>query len=545
MPPHPAPETKSPTEPGDLQRKAAAYLDGSRPVDARYPYVVPDYQVPFLHLGTRKQLFIDNFILDQLEGVQRRVVTPRKTAQPLIGYDDLPWERVQFNPGIAAALQDPDDGLFKMWYWQGTTGHVFNEGQVLCYAESENAVDWVKPLRSDCRPFQDHTRTNIVHGDVSQLGVALNHDRSDPSRKYLLLNWPPQTAHGQTGTTRLSQVEASPDGIRWHRISAASTHPHHHEQKIFWDRNIERYVAYSQYSHHQNFTSRKRQIGRMESADFIRWSPKEMVLSSDWESDVPPNLEYHDMTVYPVGDQYVGIAAAFMAEPFWQERDGHNWRDQAFTHLLLFTSRDGRRFQRVGGTDPWSRNGPPGSRDYGMSCFCAAPAPLYHRGEMVIPYMANPFKQNWFAHDPPSPVRPQAPFRTEQDAWQARNALQDRQLTRCANGLILRADGWVALEPTYEQGTVLTKQFVFEGDTLWVNCACAYGFLRAEILGPDFAPYPGFGQSDCVPLHATDEDQAWHAMHWASGADLRALWNKPVRIRFHLREVSLYGFRIR
>lgn len=538
------PEPKSPTEPRDLQRKAASHAPDARKADRHYPYIVPDYTVPALHLGVRKQLFIDNFILDHFDGVRRRIVSPRKTPHPLIGYDGLPWERTQFNPGIAAALQDPEDGLFKMWYWQGTEGHVFNEGQVLCYAESGNAVDWVKPLRPDCIPFADQARTNIVHPDVSQSGIVLNHDQDDPARRFLLLNWPPREARRRTRSIRLSQVEASADGIRWHVISRESRRPHHHEQKIFWDESIARYVAYSQYSHHQNFMFRKRQIARMESEDFIHWSPKEMVLCSDWESDIPPHLEYHDMTVYPVGDQYVGIATAFGAEPFWQVRDSHNWRDQAFVYPLLFSSRDGRRFHHVGGTRPWVQNGPPGSPDYGMSCFCSAPTPLYHAGEMIIPYLASPHKQNWFGHDAPTPLLPADSWQSQAAAWQQRETLRRGSLHRAAYGYILREDGWVALEPVYEEGTVLTKQFVFEGDTLQVNCECSYGFLQAELLGPDFQPLAGFAQSDCVPLHIEVSDRAWHSIQWSSGADLRAFWNTPVRICFYLREVSLYGFRI-
>ena len=286
---------------------------------------------PFLHIGSERQLFLDNFILDHLDGVSREICAPTKTAEPLLAWSDLPWEQVQFNPGTAGVVHDPDDGLFKMWYWQGLTGHAFNEGQVLCYAESKDALQWEKPLRDDCLPFEGHKATNIVHPDVSQSGLALNHDRSDPDRKYLLVNWPPKAARVRPpDSPRLSRVDASPDGIRWHTISEESAFPHHHEQKIFWDGSIRRWVGFSQYSHHQNFLYRKRQIGRQESADFINWSPKEVALSADWDANLPPDLEMHDMSARKVGGLYIGITSEFMAEPFWQERDGHNWRDQAF-----------------------------------------------------------------------------------------------------------------------------------------------------------------------------------------------------------------------
>ncbi|MDE0181709.1 MAG: hypothetical protein OXL39_10225 [Caldilineaceae bacterium] len=536
------PERQSPTEPLDIQQKTDAIRSGARPVERDYPYIPPDYRVPFLHIGTERQLFLDNFILDHLEGVRREVCVPAKTAEPLLAWSDLPWEQVQFNPGTAGVVHDPDDRLFKMWYWQGLTGHAFNEGQVLCYAESRDALRWEKPLRDDCLPFEGHKATNIVHPDVSQSGLALNHDRSDPDRKYLLVNWPPKAARVRPpGSPRLSRVDASPDGIRWQTISEESAFPHHHEQKIFWDGSIRRWVGFSQYSHHQNFLYRKRQIGRQESADFINWSPKEVALSADWDANLPPDLEMHDMSARKVGGLYIGITSEFMAEPFWQERDGHNWRDQAFSRLGLYTSRDGRRWQRVGGPGPWVDTGDPGDQDYGFACFTPA-GTLVHDGRMVIPYSANPQKQSWLHPGPPTPLYPREEFARRQQEWRARAAIQGESgVRRAVNGLVLREDGWARLVPAYESGRVLTKQFVFEGDSLRVNADCRYGYVRVELLDPCFQPYDGFSAQQCDPLIGA-ADQIWHTVRWQGGGDLRTLWDRPVRIRFQVHEASLYSF---
>ena len=536
------PEPKSRSEQRDIQQKTDAILRGERPVDRDYPYIPPDYEVPFLHIGTDRQLFLDNFILDHLDGVKRELCAPQKAPEPLLSFSDLPWEQVQFNPGTAGVVHDPDDGLFKMWYWQGLAGEPFNTSQVLCYAESKDALHWEKPLRDDCIPFQGHTATNIVHPDISQSGLALNHDRSDSERKYLLVNWPPKTAAKRPpGSPRLSSVDASPDGIHWQTISEESRLPHHHEQKIIWDEGIQRYIGYSQYSHHQDFLYRKRQIGRQESADFINWSPKEVVLSADWDANLPPDMEMHDMSARKVGGLYIGITSEFLAEPFWQEREGRNWRDQAFARLGLYTSRDGRRWQRAGGPGPWVDTGSPGDQDYGFACFTPA-GELVHNGKLVIPYSANPQKQSWLQQGPPTPLYPQEAYRLQQEAWHAREALQDGPIPkRAVGGLILREDGWAKLVPNYESGQVYTKQFVFEGDALRVNADCSYGYVRVELLDPTFAPYEGFSAEQCDALTG-GPDEIWHTVSWQGKSDLRALWNRPVRIRFSLREASIYAF---
>ena len=536
------PEPKSPTEQLDIKQKTEELWSGRRPVDRNYPYVPPDYEIPFLHIGTEKQIFLDNFILDHLDGMRRELCRPHKSEDPLLSWSNLPWEQVQFNPGLAGAVHDPDDGNFKMWYWQGLTGDPFNIGQVLCYAESSDALHWEKPLRDDCLPFHEHRATNIVHPDVSQSGLVLNHDRRDPERKFLLVNWPPQAARQRPpGSPRLSQVDASADGIHWHTISAEARFPHHHEQKIFWDESIQKWVAYSQYSHHQDFLYRKRQIGRQESSDFINWSPKEVTLSADWDANLPPDLEMHDMSVRKVGGLYIGITGEFMAEALWQERDGHNWRDQAFCRLGLYTSRDGKRWQRVGGPEAWVDTGPPGAQDYGFACF--TPAGVFeHGGKMVIPYSANPQKQNWLRRTSPDPIHPQEEYARQQLAWAKRQSLHgDPDPKRAVGGLILREDGWACLKPAYESGQVFTKQFVFEGDSLRINTDCQFGSVEVELLDPQFRPYEGFSAHLCDPV-VGPADQIWHTVRWQGNSDVRVLWNKPVRIRFGLREARIYAF---
>ena len=46
----------------------------------------------------------------------------------------------------------------------------------------------------------------------------------------------------------------------------------------------------------------------------------------------------------------------------------------------------------------------------------------------------------------------------------------------------------------------------------------------------------------CDPVCADNPDQVWHTVEWKGNADVRALWNKPVRLVFHLQQASLYAF---
>ncbi len=528
-----APEKKKATESLAIARKTAEIRSGECPPDNRhYPYILPDYQISFPHIGCERQLFVDNFILDHLDGVERVFPTPERPESPLLEIGDLPWE-TRASPHPAAALQDPDNGKFKLWYVQPMGDDPFGDsGMALCYAESDDCLHWEKTLSDACLPFEGHTTTNIVLRDSGHhIGLVLNRDQSDPERKYLVVYNPHDRARAQ-GKHAMSTVAASPNGLHWTEISADTPYRHHHYQRIIWDESIEKWIAYSQYSHHWNPLHHKRQVGRQESSDFIEWSPKEVVLSINDEPNLPPNLEFHDMSVRKIGGLYLGIVGEFMAEPLWSKDKGNNWRDHAHAHLGLYTSRDGKRWSRVGDSKPWVANRSPGSPDYGMLTPTVA-GQLVHDGKIHIPYLATPDKQHWFDRPFDFDIVPEADFQRAKVDWQALGQMRRRSI----GALILREDGWARLQPTYERGRVITRQFVFEGDQLRINADTRGGWIRVEILDPDFKAYARFSSEDCSPISG---DDTWHTVRWKG--DLRSLWNKPVRLVFHLNQASLFSF---
>ncbi len=551
------PEKKSATEALDLERKIQDTLAGRRPYEPlAYPYFSPDYKLPFTHIGTEKQLFLDNFMLEHLDGIERVIVKPRKHSRPLIEFSNLPWEGVAFNPLICAALYDPDDRKFKLWYTQSLSGDPYGTGQVLCYAESADALNWQKPLLATGIPYKEHKATNIVHADdVSGCGLALNPDRSDRDRKFLLLYSPVLEARKQ-GLRSFSRVAQSADGLRWKVISRDVEQRHQHESRIFWDESIRQWVAFSQYSHHWHYGPRSRQIGRQTSEDFIHWSPKEVVLSVDWDPTLDPDREFHDASIRKVGGLYIAIVGEAHTEPLWSSRTenvrgmyaGTVWRDQFRVSPALYVSRDGRRFTRAHGPEPWVENGPPGSQDYGFIAQTPAGA-LYHDGQMVIPYCAIPTKQ-WALPRRDWVMVPEPARRDQERALDEAkgfgtsggdSSTDSKRLRRAVGGLLLREDGWAMLRPRNEHGRVLTKQFIFAGNQLRLNADCNFGYIRVELLNPLFEPYQGFSADDCDAVHHGTES-IWHTLTWKGKADVRALWNKPVMIRFHLYQAELYAF---
>ena len=393
------PERKSPTEALDVQKRINETLANKRPIDSNYPYFQPDYTVKCLHIGTEKQLFLDNFILDHLESVERIIPKPERPKSPIINARDYPWE-VDDKIFPAAAIHDPDDDKFKIWYVQSSVDEddvdreFGDSGMILCYAESSDCKHWEKPLSEKCLPYKEHVATNIVLKDSGHhIALVLNPDQSDPDRKYLIAYNPHDRAQS-LGLKFMSTMAASPDGLIWTTISEDTPQRHHHFQRAIWDNSINKWITYSQYSPHWNFLHHKRQVGRQESEDFIHWSPKKVVLSVDWDPHLPPNVEFHEMSVRKVGGLYIGIATEFNSEPIWSAFGDKNWRDHAYATLSLYVSRDGIRWQRASGVEPWVNTGQPGGYDYGFVCDTVA-GQLVHNGKTYIIYSSRTEKQNW------------------------------------------------------------------------------------------------------------------------------------------------------
>jgi len=551
------PEKKNPTEAFDVRCQIEETIAGKRPVDENYPYFAPDYAVHTLHIGTEKQLFLDNFILDHLEDVKRIIPKPERPDAPILNARDLPWE-VNDKTFPAAALHDPDDGKFKIWYVQSSVDEkdvdreFGDSGMILCYAESTDCQHWEKPLSKKCLPSKDHTSTNIVLEDSGHhIALVLNPDQSDPARKYLIAYNPHDRAQSRD-LKFMSTMAVSSDGLRWTTVSEDSTHRHHHFQRAIWDDSINKWITYSQYSPHWNFLHRKRQVGRQESEDFIHWSPKEVVLSVDWDPHLPPNVEFHEMSVRKVGGLYIGIATEFNSEPIWGAFGDENWCDHAYATLSLYASRDGFRWQRASGVEPWVDTGPPGSYDYGFVCDTVA-GQLVHDGKTYIVYSARTEKQNWHGIERPDDKGGEASFKPVPEAVFEKSKQNHTKLGKLfgknpkwdyitISTLILREDGWAELKPTYENGKVITRQFVFEGESLKVNAEVYGGYIEVELVGSDFKPFTGFSTEDCNPIVSDDPNQIWHTVSWKGKTDVSALWNKPVRLIIHLHQASIFAF---
>src|SRR5438105_7690483 len=93
-----------------------------------------------INLGSRRELFVDPFLIEKTEGVQLRLHEPHREGIAL--KFDRPWEG-EFS-GYTTVIKD--EALYRMYY-RGlpSAGRDGSENESVCYAESNDGIAWTKP----------------------------------------------------------------------------------------------------------------------------------------------------------------------------------------------------------------------------------------------------------------------------------------------------------------------------------------------------------------------------------------------------------------
>ena len=179
------------------------------------PFVSPGQQS--IHIENRRELFLDNHILEKFDNTELRLGTPVSGGVAL-KFDEL-WEG-RFSGGYVSVVNDGK--LFRIYY-RGVGEGQGALGQVTCYAESADGIKWTKP---DLNLFvvKGSSRNNVVMtGNIQQsthnLSVIYDSRGGVPvSERYKAVGGVASSVRPGRGLYRY----VSPDGIHWKRYSDSS-----------------------------------------------------------------------------------------------------------------------------------------------------------------------------------------------------------------------------------------------------------------------------------------------------------------------------------
>jgi hypothetical protein len=477
-----------------------------------------------IDVGLRRELFVDDVLIERLDGAQRRLQHP--VAREIAIVHDAPWEGA--GSGYHTVIRDGD--LYRMYY-RGSALGVDNGKlkigrEVYCYAESRDGITFKKP-NLGLFEYNGSKDNNIIGTGVGVHNFAAFLD-TNPNCK------PDARFKALAGTAEEGGLFAfkSADGIRWSlmRKEPVVTEGAFDSQNLaFWDQTAGRYRAYFR-TFTQGITTGKvwkpagfRAIRTASSDDFLDWRNEADLTYRDspdehlYTNQVAPYFRApHILIGFPTRYIERGWSESMRALPELTLREqraaGHLRYGTSLTEGLLMGSRDGVHFERW--NEAFLRPGPerPGTWLYGHQYIA------WHAVETTGSLPGAPNEISLYASE---------------GSWHG-DSNSMRRYT-------LRLDGFVSINAGWNGGELLSKPLTFDGNQLTLNFATsAAGSIRVELQDAEGQPIPGFTLDDCAEVFG---DAIERTVTWKSGSDVSSLAGKPVRLRFHLQDADLFSFR--
>lgn len=486
-----------------------------------------------IDVGSRRELFVDDALIDQLDGAELRLHHPQPQEIAII--HDAPWEGT--GCGYHSIFKDGDlyRMYYKAWHIEVAKDRLSTGAHPLycCYAESDDGIHWRKP-ELGINEFRGSKANNIAiaSGKYGDLNVDAGHPAvfkdanpnvADDARYKAILR-----SSKPNGLIPFK----SPDGLNWSPLSEEPIlrlkGAFDSQNLAFWDPNIGRYRGYWRIFTEGTITDDLwkpggyRAIRTGVSDDLIHWeqladlsyvdSPAQQLYTNGVQ---PYHRAPHILIGLPTRyiDRGKSQSMSDLPDPDNRElRAAANLRyGYAITDGLFMASRDGVKFKRW--NEAFLRPGKerPGTWHYGAH------------------YLA------WGVVETESSL-PGAPAELSLYATENYWHGQGSRLRRYT----LRLDGFVSASANWRGGRLLTKPLTFEGDQLEINFATsAAGSVRVELQDESGKPFSGFSLADCPPVFG---DSIERTVHWKGGSDLSALSGNPVQILFELKDADLYSF---
>jgi hypothetical protein len=458
-----------------------------------------------IDLGSRRELFVDRFLIDRLAGAELRLQQPVDKG-PVLRLDQ-PWEGA-FS-GYFTVLKDVS--AYRLYYrCVPSSGADGRPAEATCYAESPDGIQWTKP-RLGLYEVRGSKQNNIILAGQPPFshnfspfidlrpGVA-------PGERYKALS-------GTSGSGLVAWV--SGDGIHWRKLReqpvlpAATTTRYDSQNLAFWSVSERQYVCYFRVFKRFPGGPAVRWVSRTTSADFLHWTPEQEMSFGD----APPEQIYTNQTspYFRAPHIYVSIAARFMPgrqvlseeEARAIQVDPKYFKD--CSDAVLFSTRGGTSYQRT------------------------------FLESFLRPGLG---PENWVSRSNYPALNVVQTGKDEMSFYVNRNYGQPTaQVARYA----LRLDGFASIHAGYGGGELVTKPFRFAGRALEINYSTsAAGGIRIEIQDAGGNPLSGFSLAEAREIIG---DQTARQVSWSGGTDVSRLAGRPVRLRMVLKDADLYSIR--
>ncbi|MBM3727884.1 MAG: hypothetical protein FJW40_20975 [Acidobacteria bacterium] len=452
-------------------------------------------------LGTRRELFVDRFLIDRLTGTSLQLQTPRREADALLL--DRPWEG-QFS-NYATVIRDA--GEYRLYY-RGLpeAGKDLTSAEVTCLAVSKDGKHFTRP-ELGLFDYAGSRQNNLIL--ANQPPYSSNFSPFIDTRPNVAAE---QRYKALAGTRKGGLVAfQSGDGIRWTKMRDEGVFlkgVFDSQNLAFWSETENKYLMYFRTFKSIN-GQRVRWISRTTSDDFLNWAePEDMTFGG-----APPEHMYVNQThpYFRAPHIYIALAARFM--PGRQVLSDEEARTSGVNpgyykdcaDAVLLTSRGGAAYDRV------------------------------FKEAFLRPGLG---VENWVSRTNYPALNTVATGDHEISFYTVSNYGQPGTHIRRYS---LPMDRFASIRAGYDGGEALTRVFTFRGSRLLLNYSTsAPGGIRTEIQDDTGRPLPGLALEDSIELIG---DQIERAVRWKQGADVSALAGKPVRLRMVLKDADVFALR--
>ena len=506
--------------------------------------------MPTIEIGSSKQLFFDDYLIESLTRATRGL-------NPAIKADDNPvlrperlWEGNRMRP--LKTIFDPHDQVFKMWYSTATTNVLVKDGEpvpggfdgylwdskgsAICLATSPDGVNWDRPSLGLVE-FDGSTDNNILPEKENLPTVPAFQDlhEKDPAKLYKAVR-----LTGGTQTRGLQyDLFYSPDALDWTPYEGNPVIDTGQElgrwAGIFhkWDPIRETYFVTMEASHHWRGPYGKRLVGRADSPDMIHWSEPEILLVTD--DDDHADTEFYSMPTFPYEGNYVALLWIFRTT-------------NVTHHPEVVFSRNGFHYQR-NFREPYIPRGG-ALADFDSSSVYAMDTIVH--GDRIMTYYIGSNTRS-----------PEIGFALGDKAREGIGLAVSR-----LDGFVSldSGKGWIVADRSEDElqkisgervlfdepesfGQMVTRPFGFSGSSLHLNAGMAPlaagpgpGEVRVEIVRANHKKLAGFTFNDADPMK---QSGTGHVVSWKGNSDLSTIAGQSIKLRFYFKNAKLYSFQFK
>ncbi|MFM7605980.1 MAG: hypothetical protein ACKO8Z_12400 [Prosthecobacter sp.] len=307
------------------------------------------YAATPLDLGTRWELFVDDYFVAKKEGLGLKLHEP--VRREIVLTTDQPWEGPTC--GYFSAIQD---GKKVRLYYRGSAGGSdHSDAQVTCFVESEDGIHFKRP-KLGLIEAGGTKHNNVIWRGVESHNFAPFLDtnpNAKPAERYKALGGVKQPGKNwhQGETPGGLYAFASPDGIHWKKMqdTPVITKGAFDSQNLaFWDVTRNRYASFSRI-----FTNKVRAIQSMTSADFLSWSDG---VAHQYAEGVPFEHFYTSATVPCPTAPHLFLSFPKRFATSREKVKGHSG-GKGVSDAVFMSSRDGTHWDRPF-LEAWVRPGP-------------------------------------------------------------------------------------------------------------------------------------------------------------------------------------------